>query len=580
MLDAPELPPRTRRLRAVAGAIVATLAALVGVGLAGTNPLLAPEGRIGHWPSLAAATALTCLASLARRGGSGSLGLGSALYPLGFLGFGVVPTAVAAGLARWSAFFGRRLLEGRRPEPPPERRGWVRGLTEGAHACLVGLAAGGLALGLELARVRPAFLLWLITGLFALALSTCLEVAQIAWIRQESLPPLRRLLPSLPLDILGWLGGVLLLGTVREGWALTWALAALFSLLAFEIARQETATDTLSLRLEERIAVARAGAALVAGQTSELDRVAGQIFYECAALVPFSWFHLELQAPGIPPRAWWSGEGSPLAEGHPELPPHPPPLPGIHRRRSWHCLERPLSAEGELLGRIRLWSDPRRVDPRAEEILDALVPQMSASVRAAFLDHAARTDRLTGLPTRRVLEPFLEESFRRARDQGRRLAVAVADLDHFKRINDTYGHGAGDQALVAVARLLGEAIEPPCLVARFGGEEFVIVAPGLTGAELLAQAEELRRQVENLSVAVEGGELELSVSLGVAAYPELPVRRADELLELADQCLLEAKRLGRNLCLRNLGTGRLETASGRILETNASPQKEPPRFFA
>ncbi len=577
--EASELPPGTRRLRAVGWALGATALAIAGVWSASLSPHLAPLSPLRPTVPLLAATILALLAGLHRRGGGGTLGLASAVYPLGFATLGVVPTALAAGFSRLAAFLGRRLLEGRRPEPPPERRGWARGLAEAAHATLVGLAAGSVQVAAELSGWFPLWARLTAAGLVALGLAAILELAQPAWIRREPISAFGRPLVPLLLDAFGWLAGGLILMTASPG-GLTLALAALYSLLAFEIARYETASDTLSLRLEERIAVARAGASLVAGQASELERVAAQIFYECASLLPFSWLHLHLVLPDGTQRSWWSGEGSALAEGEPAVPPYPPPLPGIHRRRSWHQLERVLAAEGERYGRIRLWSDPRRVDPRSEELLEALVPQMSASVRAAYLDHAAKTDRLTGLPTRRRLEPFLEEAFRRTQELGSSLAVAVLDLDHFKRINDNHGHAAGDEALVAVGRLLGHSVQAPWLAARFGGEEFVIVAPETEGRALLARVEALRQKVEALEVTASGAVLELSVSVGVAAYPELAVRRAEDLLEIADQCLLEAKRLGRNLCLLALGAGRRLTGSGQELETEGSSERPVPRFFA
>jgi len=261
-------------------------------------------------------------------------------------------------------------------------------------------------------------------------------------------------------------------------------------------------------------------------------------------------------------------------------PPQPPALPGIHRRGTWRVLERDLEADGERLGRLRLWCDPRRLEPRAEELLVALSPQMSASVRGAFLDQVARTDRLTGAASRRVLEARLVEAFNACREEGGTLAVALADLDHFKRINDGFGHAVGDRALQAVASVLLGPARGVDLCARWGGEEFVLLFAELQGEAALEIVERLRRSIEHLDLEAEGRALALTMSFGVAAFPALHVRRPEELIELADAELYTAKRLGRNLCLLDIGGGRLRTASGELVEVAEPAEPRAPVIFA
>ncbi|MDR7191731.1 diguanylate cyclase (GGDEF)-like protein [Luteimonas terrae] len=160
------------------------------------------------------------------------------------------------------------------------------------------------------------------------------------------------------------------------------------------------------------------------------------------------------------------------------------------------------------------------------------------------LQDLATRDFLTGLPNRRH---FLEQAERlvpQMRAAGRRLAMAILDIDHFKRINDSWGHEAGDHALRAVAAALSAHARDGDHVARFGGEEFCLLAPDLEGAALLDYFDSLRQRIEHLVVHSPGGELRMTVSIGVRAVT------ADDdlqcLLAEADRRLYLAKAGGRN----------------------------------
>ncbi|KAB2962805.1 MAG: GGDEF domain-containing protein, partial [Thermoanaerobaculia bacterium] len=344
--------------------------------------------------------------------------------------------------------------------------------------------------------------------------------------------------------------------------------------------RQELAASAAGRRLAESERLSRAGAALATG-TPALERVALSILGECRAILPFAWFQLELEVPDLGRRSFAAAEGGELAEGEPVPPAQPPALPGFHRREPWLRLERELAVEGVRLATLRLWCDPRRVEERSLPLLDGLVPAMAASVRGAFLDREARVDRLTGAATRRSFELRLAESFAGCREGGRALALVVCDLDHFKRINDGWGHPVGDLALRAVGRVLVEPARGREMCARWGGEEFVLLLEDTPGEVALEIAERLRRRVESTEVEVEGERVPLSMSFGVAAFPELAVRSGDELLAVADAALYAAKRLGRNLALLDLGRGQLRTGSGRTIALDESlAPPEAPVFFA
>ncbi|HEY3549450.1 MAG TPA: GGDEF domain-containing protein [Gaiellaceae bacterium] len=152
----------------------------------------------------------------------------------------------------------------------------------------------------------------------------------------------------------------------------------------------------------------------------------------------------------------------------------------------------------------------------------------------------ARIDALTGLANRRAVEAILAAEISRAQRFAHDLAVVLLDLDHFKEINDSFGHAAGDVMLRAVSRLLTSLARQGDTVARWGGEEFVVVLPetDLAGAQRFA--ERLRRTIEAHSV----GEMHTSASCGVATM--LPEDTVEELIGAADEALYRAKSNGRN----------------------------------
>lgn len=175
------------------------------------------------------------------------------------------------------------------------------------------------------------------------------------------------------------------------------------------------------------------------------------------------------------------------------------------------------------------------------------------STRTTFLVHAllnelAERDGLTGLYNRRTLNAHLDKAWRQAGRDGRDLAIAMIDVDHFKRYNDRYGHGPGDNALKDVADVIAShARRPLDLAARYGGEEFVLVWYQPMATELATMGEQLRAGVAALGLAHADTELgTLSVSVGVALMKPAPGVSSADLLRAADTALYEAKHAGRN----------------------------------
>jgi len=555
--EAPEPPRRDLWLW-----LVPVMLAGVLFALACGSDVWAPHGWAPSPGVLLLLLGAALAGALHRPFGGASLALGAMIVYPGFLRLGVVPVGGLVALALVGAELLQRGIEARRDLPLPERRslsrlaGWV------AIAEISVLAAGGIFLLLPDRFALAAML----GGVVWLAIPVVYELAIRRSARRESALELVRSQASLTFDLGGLaLGVVTVLLAERGGWEIAWVVLAVFALLAGEAARNGLAASGGARRLEEAHRLRRASVALAGGGAGILA-VAEQVRAECAALLPFSWFQLELDVPDQGRASWWAEADAALIPGEPSPPPVPPALPGIHRRGAWQIVERALG-DPRPIGWVRLWFDPRRIESRALELFDGLLPQMVASLRGALVERTAKVDRLTGAASRRVLEQRLAEAFARSREEGSSLAVVLCDLDHFKRINDNYGHPTGDLALKTVAQVLLAPARGDDLCARYGGEEFVLLFEETTGETALEIAERLRKRVEALVCRAASGErLALTMSVGVAATPELAVRSAEDLFHLADQALYTAKHLGRNLCLLDTGQGRLRTAGGEIVE--------------
>ena len=174
-------------------------------------------------------------------------------------------------------------------------------------------------------------------------------------------------------------------------------------------------------------------------------------------------------------------------------------------------------------------------------------PAWLQSVVDALVELSSR-DALTGLANRRAFELALSREIDRVARSGEPALLLTLDIDHFKRVNDTWGHNAGDAVLRAVAAALVDSVRPMDLVARVGGEEFAIILPNCASAFGETVAERVRRRVERTPVAVAlGQQISCTVSIGGAFAPQWVRSTAALWVERADQQLYLAKTQGRNL---------------------------------
>ena len=186
----------------------------------------------------------------------------------------------------------------------------------------------------------------------------------------------------------------------------------------------------------------------------------------------------------------------------------------------------------------------------ARRVLDGIQLQLSNASLASQLSealqlvrHEAGTDALTGQPNRRALDELLRQQVQVAALTGRSFSVLLLDIDHFKLVNDTHGHGAGDDTLRAFAQRVREHLRQGDTCARYGGEEFVVVLPGTTLPAALEVAERLRQGVAEASL-MSVPLVRATVSIGAAQH--LPGESAEQLLARADTAVYAAKRGGRN----------------------------------
>ena len=201
---------------------------------------------------------------------------------------------------------------------------------------------------------------------------------------------------------------------------------------------------------------------------------------------------------------------------------------------------------GNILGVIELINalDRGRVvpfDSQYESLVRSLASQAAVALRNARLEDLSFKDALTDVYNRRYFTIRIEEEFKRHCRFGEPLSLALVDLDHFKEVNDRFGHRAGDQALRDVAQLLVKHSRSFSIVTRYGGDEFAIILVNTAKGGGVTYADRIRGVIEQHRFA----HTPVTVSLGIASIPE-DATNVDDLIVAADQALYHAKRLGRN----------------------------------
>jgi diguanylate cyclase (GGDEF)-like protein len=217
--------------------------------------------------------------------------------------------------------------------------------------------------------------------------------------------------------------------------------------------------------------------------------------------------------------------------------------PSERRRRAEQGIAFPLQDARQGIGALVVFGPADALDPASSEWLTWVAvdagPRLAAAQHVRKAEARAQTDDLTALPNRRALERAIKAG------EGGRGALLMVDLDLFKRVNDGFGHAAGDAVLKHVARIFKRSLRENDVAARVGGEEFALWLPETPLDQALDVADRIRRTVEGSVLHWGGADLKLTCSVGVSAIPET-VTHPDNLLPTADAALYQAKAAGRN----------------------------------
>jgi two-component system cell cycle response regulator len=181
-----------------------------------------------------------------------------------------------------------------------------------------------------------------------------------------------------------------------------------------------------------------------------------------------------------------------------------------------------------------------KIQVRRKKYQDALHANQQQSLEMAVRDG------LTGLYNRRYFDTHVERMLESSKANGKPLSLMILDMDHFKHVNDTYGHQSGDEILKQLSARIMKSVRPSDLVARYGGEEFVIVMPSTNLKNSSIVGERIRKLIETypFKILVEPGEIKKTISIGLAV--SFPDDRAEQVLERADKALYHVKNTGRN----------------------------------
>ncbi len=190
--------------------------------------------------------------------------------------------------------------------------------------------------------------------------------------------------------------------------------------------------------------------------------------------------------------------------------------------------------------------DPGELVARVKVQLKIKLLQDNLKHSNELLKELSNTDPLTQLFNRRYMMEVLDKEIQRTARKGSPLSLIIIDIDHFKKVNDLYGHQQGDVVLVNVSNLIKKHLRSYDVAARYGGEEFVAVLPETPLEEAMAVAERVRVAIQQLSFSNKLMTLKITISLGVATFPMTGLDTIDDIIRTADEALYRAKSEGRN----------------------------------
>jgi diguanylate cyclase (GGDEF)-like protein len=199
----------------------------------------------------------------------------------------------------------------------------------------------------------------------------------------------------------------------------------------------------------------------------------------------------------------------------------------------------------ELLARVKMHLELKYSRQKLQHLLQEQIKLVQE------LERLANTDSLTGIWNRRYLLMIAEQEIKRSQRYNCSFAVLLIDIDHFKKINDTYGHSVGDKVIISMTQTVINNLRQVDCFGRFGGEEFVVLLPETDIDEAVIVAERIRENIQHKSIVVQEQTISITISIGVSSY-KIGEESIDTILQRADQGLYQAKKQGRNRVIANL----------------------------
>lgn len=210
----------------------------------------------------------------------------------------------------------------------------------------------------------------------------------------------------------------------------------------------------------------------------------------------------------------------------------------------------PMMIENSIRGPIGVSLEQNTLSDEAKDVLHLVANRVSHVLTNATLHRdtklLALTDGLTGLLNHRAFYDRLKQEFERYRRYGSNLSIIIADSDDLKKYNDTFGHPVGDEILRKIGEILRETSRETDVLARYGGDEFVILLPQTNAENTMNMAQRMKMKIENHEFSIQGKHFTTSISMGISTVPQEYIETPQALFESADRALYQAKRAGKN----------------------------------
>ncbi len=208
----------------------------------------------------------------------------------------------------------------------------------------------------------------------------------------------------------------------------------------------------------------------------------------------------------------------------------------------------PITYANKIIGGIAFYNSEKE-RYKNNKIYDIILKELKILMRIKWLysetKYLAIIDSLTGLYNRRYFQQTLDREFDRSKRHKNNLSLALFDIDHFKEVNDVYGHQFGDKVLAEIAKIIKSALRKTDYVTRYGGEEIIVILPDTTMSQAFVPTERIRQEIEKKDFEYKGNKIKVTISCGISEIDE-DIETQDELLARADGAMYESKKAGRN----------------------------------